>query len=105
LQGEPEEVVKAIAKGDLEAASAAGLEPNRRAMFEYVRKITFDARSLTAEDAETLRQQGYTDEQIAEVVYIAALFAFFNRVADAFGIEGRGLLEMPLDEMRKILTR
>jgi alkylhydroperoxidase family enzyme len=105
LQGEPEEVVKAIAKGDLEAASAAGLEPNRRAMLDYVGKITFDARSLTAEDAETLRQQGYTDEQIAETVYIAALFAFFNRVADAFGIEGRGLLEMPLDEMRKILTR
>jgi uncharacterized peroxidase-related enzyme len=105
LQGEPEEVVKALAQDDLDAASAAGLEPNRRAMLEYVRKITFDAHKLTAEDSEALRQHGYSDEQIAEIVYISALFAFFNRVADAFGIEGRGLLEMPLDEMRKVLTR
>jgi hypothetical protein len=30
---------------------------------------------------------GWTDQQIAEAVYITALFAFFNRVADAFGLE------------------
>ncbi|MCC2670714.1 MAG: hypothetical protein K0Q72_3185, partial [Armatimonadetes bacterium] len=27
---------------------------------------------------------------IAEMVYITALFAFFNRVADAFGIDSQG---------------
>ncbi|MFN8375092.1 MAG: hypothetical protein U0694_19725 [Anaerolineae bacterium] len=105
MQGEDEEVVKAIAQGDLEAAAAAGLETKRRAMLEYVRKITFDAQHITAEDSEALRQQGYDDAQLAEIVYIAALFAFFNRVADAFGIQGRGLLEMPLDELRRVLTR
>lgn len=30
----------------------------------------------------------WTDPQIAECVYVTALFAFFNRVADAFGIDG-----------------
>jgi hypothetical protein len=29
---------------------------------------------------------GWKEEQIAEAVYVIALFAFFNRVADAFGI-------------------
>jgi alkylhydroperoxidase family enzyme len=33
-----------------------------------------------------LRGAGWKEEQIAEAVYITALFAFFNRVADAFGI-------------------
>jgi hypothetical protein len=32
--------------------------------------------------------------QIAEAVYITAMFAFFNRVADAFGISPQGYLEM-----------
>ena len=32
--------------------------------------------------------QVFPDAQIAEAVYITALFAFFNRVADAFGLTG-----------------
>lgn len=38
------------------------------------------------EDVQKLRDAGWTDPQIAEGVYITALFAFFNRVADAFGL-------------------
>jgi alkylhydroperoxidase family enzyme len=35
---------------------------------------------------QKLRDAGWTENQISEAVYITALFAFFNRVADAFGI-------------------
>jgi alkylhydroperoxidase family enzyme len=35
---------------------------------------------------QKLRDAGWQEEQIAEAVYIIAIFAFFNRVADAFGI-------------------
>ena len=41
-----------------------------------------------------LRNHGWTERQIAEAVYITAMFAFFNRVADAFGIAPQGYLEM-----------
>ncbi len=41
---------------------------------------------MTADDAQTLREQGWNEAQIAEAVYVIAMFAFFNRVADAFGI-------------------
>jgi len=34
-----------------------------------------------------LRDVGWTDEQIAEAVYDAALFNLFVRLADSFGIE------------------
>ena len=40
----------------------------------------------TAEDVQKLRDVGWKEEQIAEAVYDTAMFAFFNRVADAFGI-------------------
>lgn len=53
---------------------------------QYVEVITRHAYRATALDVERLRQAGWTDAQIAEAVYIAALFAFFNRVADAFGL-------------------
>jgi len=48
--------------------------------------ITRAAYRSTADDVQKLRDAGWTEEQISEAVYIAALFAFFNRVADAFGV-------------------
>ena len=48
--------------------------------------LTRHAYQATQQSVEALRAVGWTDEQIAEAVYITALFAFFNRVADAFGL-------------------
>jgi hypothetical protein len=40
------------------------------------------------------RRNRAVSRQIAEAVYITAMFAFFNRVADAFRISPQGYLEM-----------
>lgn len=48
--------------------------------------MTEAAYRTTAHDVQKLRDHGWTEDQIAEAVYITALFAFFNRVADAFGV-------------------
>ncbi|HXZ33673.1 MAG TPA: hypothetical protein VEH30_15460 [Terriglobales bacterium] len=61
-------------------------------MLRYVEIITKAADRSTAEDVEKLRVAGWKEEQIAEAVYIAALFAFFNRVADAFGVPSQNYL-------------
>ena len=55
-------------------------------MLDYVKLITDAAYRSTAEDVQKLRDAGWKEEQIAEAVYITAMFAFFNRVADAFGV-------------------
>jgi alkylhydroperoxidase family enzyme len=81
----------AIAAGDLDAAE---LSPADRALLDYVQKVTEAAYKTTHEDVQVLRDHGWTDPQIAEAVYITAMFAFFNRVADAFGIAPMGYLEM-----------
>ncbi len=72
----------------------AALTAAERVLLEYVGKVTEAAYRTTAEDVETLRRAGWTEPQIAEAVYITAMFAFFNRVADAFGIEPQGYLAM-----------
>ncbi len=58
----------------------------------YVKLITDAAYRSTAEDVEKLRAAGWKEEQISEAVYITALFAFFNRVADAFGVPSQDYL-------------
>ncbi len=62
----------------------------------FVELVTRHAYRTTPEDTERLRQHGWTEPQIAEAVYITAMFAFFNRVADAFGLEDPHF-EMPAE--------
>jgi len=57
-----------------------------------VELITFHASRSTVEDVQKLRDAGWTEDQISEAVYIIALFAFFNRVADAFGVPSQDYL-------------
>ncbi|HTC47644.1 MAG TPA: hypothetical protein VK722_10010 [Candidatus Aquilonibacter sp.] len=61
-------------------------------MLDYVKLITDAAYRSTAEDVQKLRDLGWKEEQIAEAVYITAMFAFFNRVADAFGVPSQDYL-------------
>jgi alkylhydroperoxidase family enzyme len=58
----------------------------------YVELITNNAPRSTHTDVQKLRDAGWTENQIAEAVYIIAMFAFFNRVADAFGVPAQDYL-------------
>ena len=71
----------------------AGLTEAERLLLDYVKLITEAAYRSTAEDIQKLRDVGWKEDQIAEAVYITAMFAFFNRVADAFGIPAQNYLE------------
>ena len=75
--------MQAIVEGNLDQA---GLTASERALLEYVELVTKAAYKTTAEDVQKLRDVGWKEEQIAEAVYVTAMFAFFNRIADAFGI-------------------
>jgi len=83
--------VQALVEGKIEEADLSAAE---RALLDYVGKVTEAAYRTTAEDVDKLREHGWTEPQIAEAVYITAMFAFFNRVADAFGIPPQRYLEM-----------
>lgn len=84
-------MVAAIAEGNLDGADLTRAE---RILLDYVKKVTEAAPRTTPEDVQALREAGWTEPQIAEAVYVTAMFAFFNRVADAFGISPQGYLEM-----------
>jgi alkylhydroperoxidase family enzyme len=81
--------VEAILEGKLDEA---GLTPAERALMTYVELVTNDAARTTHADVQKLRDAGWNENQIAEAVYITAMFAFFNRVADAFGVPAQDYL-------------
>jgi len=71
----------------------AGLSAAERSLLDYVEVITNAAYRSTHEDVQRLRDLGWNENQIAEAVYVTAMFAFFNRVADAFGVPAQNYLE------------
>jgi alkylhydroperoxidase family enzyme len=56
--------------------------------------VTEAAYRTTGDDVQKLRDHGWTEDQIAETVYVTAMFAFFNRVADAFGVPPQDYLNI-----------
>jgi alkylhydroperoxidase family enzyme len=80
----------AVLEGKLDEA---GLTAAERALMDYVKLITEASSTSTREDVQRLRELGWAENQIAEAVYITAMFAFFNRVADSFGIPPPNYLE------------
>jgi len=82
--------VAAITEGKLQDASLSLAE---RALLEYAKLITESASRSTYEDVQRLREAGWTENQISEAVYVIAIFAFFNRIADAFGVPSQNYLQ------------
>ena len=83
-------VAEALRNGDLDAA---GLDRPHRLLLDFVETITRHAYRVTDEQVQGLRDAGWSDEQIAEAAYDAALFNLFVRLADTFGIEPPAMYE------------
>ena len=79
-----EGAAEALRNGDLDAA---GLTPQEHLLLEFAGTIARATYRVTDEQVQGLRDAGWTDEQIAEAAYVAAMFSLFVRLADTFGIE------------------
>ena len=65
-----------------------------QALLGFVRKVNLNSHQIAKGDVDALLQSGWSQQQIAEAVHLAALFATFNRVANAFGLASQGLLAL-----------
>lgn len=64
----------------------AEVDESHRELLAFAKQLTITPAQTSDADVEQLRAVGWTDDQIAEAVYVISLFAMFNRMADAFGI-------------------
>jgi uncharacterized peroxidase-related enzyme len=65
---------------------AASLIPRQRAMLDLAVKITVDSAAVGDQDIADLRNHGFTDEDIMDIIQTAALFNYSNRVASALDL-------------------
>ena len=65
----------------------ADLPLKDRALLDYVEVLTRQPWTMKDSHVQRLRNVGWTDEQIFEATFDTALFAFFNRMADAYGLD------------------
>jgi uncharacterized peroxidase-related enzyme len=57
------------------------------AIIEFALKVSHDPQGLVAEDYDRVREQGITDEELVEIILIAAIGKYFDTLADALKIE------------------
>jgi uncharacterized protein YciW len=63
------------------------LTPAEYAMLEYAEKLTLTPSAMTEEDVRKLRDAGWTDRDILDIVHVCAYFNFRVRVVDGLGLE------------------
>jgi uncharacterized peroxidase-related enzyme len=59
----------------------ADITPRQRAMLDFAIKVSRDARAIADEDFRTLREHGFSTEDIWDIAAITALFGLSNRMA------------------------
>ncbi len=77
------EVLCALETGALNSNSFSEAE---QALLRFALRVNSDSRSMTRADVEGAMQAGWTETQLAETIHLAAFFAAFNRIANAFGL-------------------
>lgn len=87
-QGGSDELLLALFTGNYTHSSIGA---NERLLLNFVAKVTDESYKVCAADIESLGACGWDKQQIAETIHITALFACFNRVANAFGLPSQNL--------------
>jgi uncharacterized peroxidase-related enzyme len=66
---------------------SAPIEEKWKKLLDHARKLTLAPAECGREDVATLREAGFTDEEIHDGIQVAAYFNYINRVADALGVD------------------
>jgi len=82
LTGDP-----ALADAIIVDYRTAPLDGRARAMLAYARKLTLHPMRMTQHDIATLREVGWTDEDIMDIAEVTGMFNLTNRMASGLGWE------------------
>lgn len=65
----------------------AALSDQERGMLDFVARLTLTPAEVRRKEVERLRELGFDDGAVHDIVQVTALFAYFNRLADGLGID------------------
>ena len=81
-----DELVDALSRG-WQTAPLQRISDRAAILCAHAAKLTRTPAAVSAADIDHLRASGCSDEAIVELTQVAALFAYFNRIADGLGID------------------
>jgi uncharacterized peroxidase-related enzyme len=67
-------------------------------MLDFAAKLTAEPHTVKPRDLEALRDLGFDDAAIHDIVQVTALFSYYNRLADGLGIEPEADFRPPVKE-------
>jgi uncharacterized peroxidase-related enzyme len=91
IHGASAQALLAIQSDDL---CSSALSAPEQALLRFARKVNINSHEIDRSDVEEVQRAGWSELQIAEAVHVAALFATFNRIANAFGLKSQGMLAL-----------
>ena len=65
----------------------APLSSKRMAMLRFAVKLTETPTATSDADVEALRETGFSDRDILDIVEVVAYYAYANRIADGLGLQ------------------
>jgi uncharacterized peroxidase-related enzyme len=71
----------------------AEVEPEERAMLDYAVKLNREPARVCEADLKPLRDAGFDDQGMMDIVMIVSLFNFMNRLADGLGVQTEPAME------------
>lgn len=76
------------------------VNPQRvQAIIEFALKVAGDPKSLVRSDYDKVRDQGISDEEIVEIIFVSAMSAFLDTLADALQIDVDEMMSQALAGM------
>ncbi|MEO1626701.1 MAG: hypothetical protein AAFV25_16220, partial [Bacteroidota bacterium] len=80
----------------------APIDPKEKPLFQYLKKLTLHPSKLVQEDAQKVFEAGWREEDLQDVILIACLFNFYNRLLDGHGIKGNpAIYQFGADHLHK----
>lgn len=70
----------------------APISPKLRPMLAFARKLTLTPSKMTQQDAQSVFDAGWCEEALYDLICVASLFNFYNRLLDGHGIKGHDTL-------------
>jgi len=82
----------------------AELSEKERAMIQLARKVVRDTSTISSEDINTVRNQGFSEEEIFDIIAVAAARCFFAKIPDALGVQPDARFQSVPDKLRRLLV-
>jgi len=96
--GVPQETIELL----IEDIDSAPIASNEKPLFQYLKKLTLSPSKLIQEDADKIFRDGWSEQDMQDLILIGCLFNFYNRLLDGHGIKGnQAIYQFGADHLHK----